>query len=139
MDIWTKEKRSEVMSKIRSKDTKPEKTLRSALHKEGYRFRIHKKGLPGNPDIVLTKFKIAIFVNGCFWHQHRGCPDGHIPKTKKKYWKEKLLKNVERDEQKQRACENLGWKVIVVWECEIKKELPKTIEKIRNILAHQLP
>ena len=139
MDIWTKEKRSEVMSKIRSKDTKPEKTLRSALHKEGYRFRIHKKDLPGNPDIVLTKFKTVIFVNGCFWHLHKDCADGHIPKTKKKYWKEKLLKNVERDEQTQRKCENLGWKVIVVWACEIKKELPKTIKKIKNILAHQLP
>ena len=135
MDIWTKEKRSEVMSKIKSKDTKPEKLLRSALHKEGYRFRIHKKGLSGNPDIVLPKYKTVIYVNGCFWHLHKDCRDGHIPKTNKKYWKEKLLKNVERDKLNQKACEKLGWNVIVVWECEIKKDLSKTIKKIKKHLC----
>ena len=139
MDIWSKKKRSEIMSKIRSKNTRPEKFLRSALHNRGYRFRIHKKGLPGNPDIVLSKHKTIIFVNGCFWHHHEECKSGRIPKTNKKYWKEKLSNNIERDKHNQKACEDLGWKVIVVWECEIKKELPKTIEKIKSILGRQLP
>jgi len=134
MNIWSKEKRSEVMSRIRSKDTGPEKLLRSTLHRNGYRFRIHRKDLPGTPDIVLPKYKIVIFVHGCFWHFHKDCPDGRIPKSNIKFWEEKLLRNVERDCRDKKACEELGWKVLVVWECEIKKELSNVISRIREML-----
>ena len=97
MDNWSKEKRSKVMSNIRSKDTKPEVALRSALYKHGYRYRIHYKGLPGKPDIVLPKYKTVIFVNGCFWHYHEDCIEGRIPKTNSKFWEEKLNRNIAKD------------------------------------------
>lgn len=133
-DIWDKNKRSDVMSKIRSKNTKPEIILRSALHRLGYRFRIHIKDLPGRPDIVLPKFNTIIFVQGCFWHYHEHCKEGRIPKTNSKYWKEKLYKNVERDKKHQQQCKDLGWKVIVVWECEIENQLSNSITEIANSL-----
>lgn len=134
MDIWSTEKRSEVMSKIRSKDTRPELVLRSALHKQGYRFRIHKKELPGKPDIVLPKFKTVIFVQGCFWHYHKDCPEGRIPNTNSKYWKEKLSKNVDRDLKHQESCMALGWNVLVIWECEIEKKLEYVLSEINNLV-----
>jgi len=118
------------MSKIRSKNTKPEKILRSALHNLGYRFRIHKKDLPGKPDIVLPKYNTVIFVHGCFWHYHADCREGRIPDTNLKFWEEKLLKNVEKDKKHQDQCKELGWKVIVVWECEIERDLEAIIEKV---------
>lgn len=90
MDIWSKQKRSEVMSNIRSKNTKPEIILRSKLFREGFRFRIHQKNLPGKPDIVLSKYRTVIFVHGCFWHYHRKCKEGRIPLTNSNFWKEKL-------------------------------------------------
>lgn len=122
------------MSKIRSKDTKPEIILRSALHRLGYRFRVHYKKLPGKPDIVLPKYKTVIFVHGCFWHFHSECNEGRIPNTNSKFWKEKLLKNVEKDKRHKNACENLGWKVITVWECEIEKRFEKSLERIISLL-----
>jgi len=133
MDIWSKSKRSAVMSHIRSKNTKPEHVLRSALHKLGYRFRIHRKDLPGNPDIVIPKYNILIFVNGCFWHYHEACREGRIPSTNSEYWKKKLLRNVEKDKINQASCRVIGWKVLVVWECEIEKHLENTIKKINNL------
>lgn len=134
MDIWSKEKRSQVMSKIRSKNTKPEKILRSALHQLGYRFRIHKKDLPGKPDIVFTKYNTVIFVHGCFWHYHEDCREGRIPDTNSEFWKKKLLKNIEKDKKQQEQCKKLGWKVLVVWECEVEKHLSDTIIKVKKIL-----
>jgi len=134
MDIWTKEKRSQVMSKIRSKNTKPEKILRSKLFEEGYRFRIHKKDLPGKPDIVLKKYNTIIFVHGCFWHYHKDCREGRIPDTNSKFWMEKLCKNVERDKKNQKECQNLGWKVVIVWECEIEKDLSSIMLFIKTKL-----
>ncbi|MFW5886795.1 MAG: very short patch repair endonuclease [Bacteroidota bacterium] len=135
MDIWTKEKRSQVMSKIRSKNTKPELVLRSCLHKLGYRFRIHRKDLPGKPDIVLPKYKTVIFVHGCFWHFHKECREGRIPDTNSKFWKEKLLKNVEKDKMNLAKCKNLGWKTIVIWECEIENDLDTVISEIIHLLT----
>jgi DNA mismatch endonuclease (patch repair protein) len=123
MDIWSKEKRSEVMSKIRSENTKPEKILRSWFYANGLHFRIHRKDLPGKPDIVFAKYKTVIFVHGCFWHYHKDCREGRIPSTNSKFWEEKLLKNIQRDEKHQLKLKELGWKVIVVWECEINKNL----------------
>lgn len=134
MDIWPKEKRSQVMSKIRSKNTKPELILRSALHQLGYRFRVHRKDLPGKPDIVLPKYNTVIFVHGCFWHYHKECKEGRIPDTNSKFWKEKLIKNIERDSKHQIKCEELGWKVIVVWECEVERKIDATLEKVTKIL-----
>ena len=134
MDIWSKQKRSNVMSKIRSKDTKPEKILRSSLFKEGFGFRIHRKDLPGKPDIVLSKYNTIIFVHGCFWHYHKDCKEGRIPDTNSKFWKEKLYKNIERDKKHQEACEKLGWKVLVIWECEIEKELSSVMKLIKSTL-----
>ena len=120
MDHLSKEKRSWNMSRIRSKNTRPEKTVRSLLHKMGYRFRIHAKDLPGTPDIKLTKYRTVIFCHGCFWHQHPGCTRTTIPKTNTEYWKKKFSRNIQIFENSKRELEKTGWKVIVVWECETK-------------------
>ncbi len=121
MDTLTKEKRSWNMSRIRSKDTVPEMRIRSALHRAGYRFRLHVRELPGKPDIVLPKYKTVIFVHGCFWHRHEGCSGATMPSTNQAFWKEKFRKNVKRDKKEQAALKRLGWKVIVIWECELKE------------------
>ena len=130
MDIWSKQKRSEVMSKIRGENTKPEMILRSHLFRLGFRFRVHKKDLPGKPDIVFPKYQTIIFVHGCFWHYHKDCREGRIPSTNSKFWKEKLFKNVEKDKRHTEALQELGWKVIVIWECEIEKNIGQTLDKL---------
>ena len=121
MDRLTKEARSRNMAAIKSKNTKPELILRKALHKAGFRFRLHRKDLPGKPDIVLPKYKTVIFVHGCFWHQHKGCRRSAVPKTNKTYWKNKLEKNVKRDEINLARLKELEWKIVVIWECELEK------------------
>lgn len=121
-DKLSKEKRSWNMSRIRSTDTKPEILLRSALHSMGFRFRLHQRGLPGRPDIILPKYRTVIFVHGCFWHQHPGCIEAVRPKTNQKYWETKLDGNVERDRKNQQALREQGWNVAQVWECQIKKD-----------------
>ena len=135
MDIWSKKKRSEVMSKIRGKNTKPEMILRSQLFKQGFRFRVHKKDLPGKPDIVLAKYKTVIFVHGCFWHHHKDCREGRIPPTNSEFWKNKFDKNTERDEMNTLKLEQQGWQVIVVWECDIELRLHETLSKIQHSLS----
>jgi len=137
MDIWSKEKRSIVMSKIRSKNTKPEIIIRKALFAKGYRYRLHSKLLPGKPDIILPKYTTAIFVQGCFWHYHENCREGRIPSSNSKFWIEKLSKNVERDLKQQRALIELGWNVLIVWECEIEKQIDQVIEKIGKLIESQ--
>ena len=122
------------MSKIRSKNTKPERLIRSLLHKSGYRFRIHKKDLPGKPDIVLPKYKTVIFVHGCFWHYHKKCQEGKIPRTNAIYWNDKFQKNILRDKQNSRKLRKLGWKVIVIWECHIKRILIENSKSQVNFL-----
>ena len=109
------------MSRIKSKDTAPEMRVRSALHRAGYRFRLHVKYLPGKPDIVLPKYKTVIFVHGCFWHRHKGCSNATMPSTNQEFWKEKFKRNVERDKCEQAELKKLGWKTIVVWECKINQ------------------
>ena len=120
MDIWDKGKRSEVMSKIRSKNTKPELILRKALFARGFRYRVNVKNLAGKPDIVLPKYKTIIFLHGCFWHRHDGCKYAYTPKTNTKFWVDKITSNSERDKASVNKLTDLGWNVIVIWECEIR-------------------
>ena len=120
MDRITPEQRSYTMSRIRSKDTKPELVVRRHLHALGFRFRLHTAKLPGHPDIVLTKWHTVIFINGCFWHGHPLCRYATVPKTNPDFWTEKIRCNKERDASNIESLERLGWHAIVVWECELK-------------------
>jgi|SRR6185369_12044708 len=135
MDIWSPKKRSEVMSRIRSKNTGPERTLRSLLYSMGYRFRLHAKDLPGKPDIVFRQRSAAIFVHGCFWHLHAGCRDGTIPKSNRNHWRTKLQRNVSRDRQHVRKLRRMGWGVLTVWECEIEKMEERLTRKMKVFLS----
>ncbi len=119
-DIKSKEARSYNMSQIKSKNTKPEEKVRLYLFSKGFRYRKNDKRLPGKPDIVLPKYKTVIFVNGCFWHHHENCKDAATPKDNAEFWKDKFDKNIERDTKNYAQLESLGFKVIVIWECEIK-------------------
>jgi DNA mismatch endonuclease (patch repair protein) len=134
MDIWTKAKRSEVMSLILGKDTKPELLVRKMLTTMGYRYRLNVKNLPGKPDIVLRKYKTVIFVHGCFWHLHSNCRDGTIPKTRVEYWQQKLLNNKVRDGRNIRALRRDGWKVLRLWECEVERKPEKVRSRIYELL-----
>lgn len=127
------------MAQIRSKDTKPEFAVRSLLHKMGYRFRLHRRDLPGNPDIVMPKYRSVIFVHGCFWHFHKKCRDGKIPATNKKYWSKKLQYNQLRDKTNIKKLRDGGWRVLVIWECEVKRRLEKLTTKITKFLIDNLP
>ena len=114
------EQRSRNMSAIKSKNTKPEIKVRKVLHSMGYRFRLHSKDLPGSPDIVLPKYKTVIFVHGCFWHRHENCKYASTPKTRQEFWNKKFNENINRDKINQEFLSSKGWKIIIVWECEIK-------------------
>ena len=118
MDRISGEHRSWNMSRIKSSNTKPEIIVRSLLHNMGYRFRLHRKDLPGKPDIVLPRYKSVIFVHGCFWHRHKGCKNAASPKTKKTFWREKFRANVERDRKVQKELNSMGWSILIIWECE---------------------
>lgn len=115
--------RSRTMAAIRSKNTKPEKWVRSALHKQGFRFRLHNKTLPGSPDLVLRKYHAVIFINGCFWHQHEGCKASHLPKSRTDFWERKFARNVARDQKVLYQLKVMGWRVAIVWECGLKKAI----------------
>jgi len=119
MDALSKERRSWNMSRIRGRNTGPEVAVRSLLHRRGYRFRLNPHDLPGRPDIVLPKYSTAIFVNGCFWHRHRGCRYAYVPKSRTRFWNRKFQENVERDRQATRQLRAQGWRVLTVWECEL--------------------
>lgn len=128
MDRLSVEKRSWNMSRVRSKNTKPEQQVRSFLHRNGFRFRLHVKDLPGKPDIVLPKYKTVIEVRGCFWHQHSNCKKATIPGANREFWEKKLSGNAIRDKQTEEALIALGWKVIVIWQCELGN--PETFENL---------
>ncbi len=132
MDLFSPPQRSEIMSKIRSKNTKPEMIVRGWLHRHGFRFRLHRKDLSGKPDIVLPKYRTVIFVNGCFWHQHPGCRRAVLPKSNQDFWMPKLQGNVERFARNVAELEKAGWTVVVIWECETKPEhvLAQKLEKL---------
>lgn len=120
VDTVSAEKRSEMMAGIPSVNTQPELAVRSFLHRKGLRFRLHRKDLPGKPDIVLPRFRAALFVHGCFWHQHEGCSLASRPKSNKAYWAPKLERNLARDAENRAALEALGWRVAVIWECDAR-------------------
>lgn len=135
-DTMTSEQRSRLMSRVRQANTKPEMLVRSLLHRLGYRFRLHRKDLPGSPDIVLPKHRTAIFVHGCFWHRHAGCRKATTPKSNLDYWLKKFEENIERDSRKERELAALGWRVVTVWQCETdsrdKTELESVLRGISN-------
>jgi DNA mismatch endonuclease (patch repair protein) len=120
VDFLDRPSRSRLMSRIPQKNTKPELVVRSAVHRLGFRFRLHKRNLPGSPDLVFASRKAIVFVHGCFWHRHAGCGRSCIPKTRPGYWKAKLDRNVRRDRAAVRKLKKLGWRVLVVWECNTK-------------------
>ncbi len=134
MDVFNKAKRRQIMSNVRNRNTTPEKQVRSCLHKMGYRFRLHRKDLPGTPDIVLPKYRTAVFVHGCFWHGHPGCKRAKRPSTQIEFWNRKLNKNIERDLKARRNLKLLGWKVFIVWECETRNA-----DFLRTKLSSMLP
>lgn len=138
-DPLTPQQRHTCMSHIRSKNTKPEVKLRRELFRRGYRYRINVKGLGGTPDIVLAKYRTCIFVNGCFWHGHDGCRFFTHPKTNPEFWEEKVKRNRERDLLVNTRLETLGWSVITIWECELKKaKLEDTLSQVEEQLARNL-
>ena len=126
----TDKNRSYIMSQIKGKNTKPEKDLRLLLFSLKLRYRIHYKLLPGVPDIVFTKKKLAIFVHGCFWHYHDGCKNGHIPKSNKSFWEKKFSKNKARDLKNYSKLNDIGWDYLIIWECEINKSLGTVVSRI---------
>jgi DNA mismatch endonuclease (patch repair protein) len=133
-DTLSPEQRSQLMAKIHGKDTAIEKKVRSHLHKKGYRFRKHVATLPGSPDIVLPKYKAAIFIHGCFWHGHYGCRKSRLPTARYSFWEEKRRANLERDVRKITELINLGWRIAVVWQCALEQTetLNSTIDTLET-------
>ncbi|MBU1628011.1 DNA mismatch endonuclease Vsr [bacterium] len=137
VDIFDKKKRSEIMSEISGKNTKPELLIRKVLFSEGYRYRLHRKELPGNPDIVFPGRKKVIFINGCYWHGHN-CKKAALPETNKQFWKKKISGNVERDKKNLDKLLKMGWKSFVIWQCEIKKSsLGNIIKQAKKFLENK--
>ena len=136
VDKVTPEVRSAMMSAVKGKNTIPEKVVRSRVFAEGFRYRLHVKKLPGSPDMVLARYRIAVFVNGCFWHGHE-CPRGKLPETNRAFWQKKINRNIERDRQAIIALESAGWTVHTIWTCELEKGLTrllKALQKQRHVL-----
>lgn len=141
-DFLTLCERSERMSRIRGADTKPELMVRRFLHGKGFRYRLHDSRLPGRPDIVLPKYKVVVFVHGCFWHAHR-CQKGRLPENRRDYWREKFRANQNRDRRSALALRRMGWHVLTVWECALttlskrEKALTRLEERIRMLISHK--
>ncbi len=134
MDRLSPEHRSWNMSRIRGRDTTPERIVRSLLHRMGYRFRTHISKLPGRPDIVLPKYCTVIFVHGCFWHRHEGCKYSYVPKSRTEFWRRKFDANVARDREVRGQLRALGWKVAVVWECEVQRDENRVRRRLARLL-----
>jgi DNA mismatch endonuclease (patch repair protein) len=131
MDSVDTAKRSEIMSHVKGRDTKPEILVRSLLHRMGFRFRLQARDLPGKPDIVLPKWKTVVFVNGCFWHRHKGCKHATTPSTHVEYWTKKFKENVKRDRYNRSRLKKEGWRVLTIWECELR-DMEKLSAKVRK-------
>lgn len=132
-DVVDKATRSRMMSGIQGKNTKPELLVRKYLHSQGLRYRLHAKGLPGKPDLVFPKYKAVVFVHGCFWHHHLGCKYATKPQTRAEFWDNKLSENVKRDSYQIAALEGLGWRVFVVWECELQEDTSRLVSLTLDI------
>ena len=132
MDVVDAATRSRMMSGIRSKDTKPEMIVRKFLHSQGFRYRLHARDLPGSPDIILPKYRVAILVHGCFWHRHFGCRYATTPANNAERWKLKFEANIERDLRSKHMLKAAGWRVIVVWECELRRALEERLLLLVN-------
>lgn len=138
VDKFNKQTRSQIMSCIRGKDTKPEILVRKYLFSRGLRFRKNDKRYPGSPDIVLPKYNTIVFVHGCFWHLHEGCKYARMPKSNVDFWEKKLYGNRERDERNEKALEEMGWHVLIVWECQLKKDKrERTLEELYNQITSE--
>lgn len=134
-DRLTAEERSRNMSRIRCRDTTPELRVRSTIHRMGYRFSLRRSDLPGKPDIVLPKYQTVILVHGCFWHRHAGCKYTYTPKSRIKFWQKKFEDNMRRDRQVRRKLRALGWRVIVVWECQTISNLDRLAQRLDFALS----
>jgi DNA mismatch endonuclease (patch repair protein) len=134
-DIFPADQRSIAMSRVRSGDTKPELILRSGLHRLGIRYRLRNKHLPGQPDLVFPKYRSVVFVHGCYWHRHPGCKDATTPKSNIDFWVRKFAENVERDRRTENRLIAAGWRVLVVWECQLIKETIETIRQVQSWLS----
>ena len=132
MDVVDKAARSRMMAGIRAKDTKPEVMVRRALHAQGLRFRLHRRDLPGTPDIVLPRHKVAIFVHGCFWHHHQGCQNAKLPTTRPEFWATKLQGNRDRDAARISELVALGWRVAIIWECATRRDMSATAGSVMD-------
>lgn len=137
VDVHSVRQRSYNMSRIRGRDTGPEKIIRSLLRAEGYRYRTNVANLPGKPDIILPAFRTAIFVHGCFWHRHRDCRFATSPKSNPTFWEQKFLRTIERDRENAIGLKKLGWKVAVVWECSLKSKPAAVRKKIVALAMHK--
>lgn len=137
-DTVNPEKRSEIMSRVRSRDTGPELVVRRIAHRLGFRYRLHRRDLPGCPDIVFPRYRSVVFVHGCFWHRHPNCKYASSPKTRVEYWQNKFHSNVVRDARNETLLRNLGWRVMVIWECETKDH-ERVAERISSYLRKSAP
>ncbi len=133
MDSVSPERRSQIMGRVTSKHTRPELAVRKLLHGLGYRFRLHRKDLPGKPDLVLPKWRVVVLVHGCFWHRHPGCPNTRTPKSRLDFWTTKFDENVRRDEVAHERLQTLGWRVLTVWECELK-DMPALAARVKTFI-----
>ena len=136
-DTLTIPERSRLMAKIKSKNTGPERIVRSLLHRAGRRFRIHVRALPGTPDIVLPGSRVVVFIHGCFWHRHAGCKGASTPKTHKKFWTEKFARNIANDRKHRRRLRRLGWRVVTIWECQFRHP-EKALARIEKVLPARM-
>ncbi|MDL1981718.1 MAG: very short patch repair endonuclease [Deltaproteobacteria bacterium] len=132
-DVFSQEKRSWIMSRVKGRDTKPEILVRSFIFRMGFRFRLHRRDLPGTPDIALPRHGKVIFVHGCFWHGHKRCPRSKRPTTNENFWNNKLDGNIKRDKRYRRELRQMGWKVLIIWECETKSP-EKLLQKLERFL-----
>lgn len=139
MDVVDAATRSRMMKGIRSKDTQPEITVRKYLHAQGFRYRLHSRKLPGSPDLVLPRYRVAIFVHGCFWHRHRGCKYATTPSSNAERWKLKFDANTERDARKEAMLRAAGWKVLVVWECELRHAPEERLKRLVSDITETRP
>lgn len=134
-DIYSATKRSEIMSHVRSQDTGPELKVRSLLRRAGFHFSVHRRDLPGCPDIVLPKYHAVVFVNGCFWHQHEGCRHASLPKQNVEFWAAKLNENKKRDRRVSRQLRSQGWHVITVWSCDHKSQFARLLRNMARLVS----